>query len=86
LQSLILDVLNIPGIEASSVYQAIHAKGRAQEAREILLSLGQERLGQPDEDVRLKVAAITDRDRLKLLIHRVFAATTWDELLASADE
>jgi hypothetical protein len=44
--------LGIRGIEESSVYQGILAKGRAEEARMILLSLGQKRLGLPDEDVR----------------------------------
>jgi hypothetical protein len=79
-------VLRIRGIEESSVYQGIFAKGRAEEAREILLSLGQKNLGQPDQDVRVRVAAISDPDRLNLLIDRIFDATTWDELLASADQ
>jgi predicted transposase YdaD len=83
-------VLGIQGIEESSVYQGILARGRAEgkaeEAKEILLSLGQTKLGQPDEGVRVRVAAISDPDRLKLLIHRILDATTWDELLASADQ
>jgi hypothetical protein len=119
---MILDILNIPGIEASSVNQCIYAKGyaqgladsraegeakgraegeakgraegeakgraegKAEEAREILLSLGQKRLGQPDEGVRVRIAAISDPSRLNRLIHRIFDATTWDDLLASGDQ
>jgi hypothetical protein len=79
-------ILGIRGIEESSDYQGIFAKGRAEEARMILLSLGQKRLGQPDEDVRVRVAAISDPDRLNLLIHRIFDTTTWDELLTSVDQ
>jgi predicted transposase YdaD len=92
-EEMITMILGIPGLEESSVYQGIFtrgkaegkAEGRAEEAREILLSLGQTRLGQPDEAVQVKIAAIRDPDRLHLLIHRIFQAATWDELLTSTD-
>ncbi len=79
-------VLGIQGIEESSVYQGIFAKGKAEEARMILLSLGPRKLGQPDEQVVTRITAIGDLDRLNILIHRIFDATTWDELLASGDQ
>ncbi len=92
-------ILGIRGIEESSVYQDIFAKGeakgeakgraegraegKAEEARMILLSLGRTKLGQPDEQVLARIAAIGDLDRLNFLIHRILDAVTWDELLAS---
>jgi predicted transposase YdaD len=87
-------ILGIPGIEESSVYQGIFhkgkaegkAEGRAEEARMILLSLGRRQLGQPDQQVLDRIAAIADPDRLHALIPRLFDVTTWDELLASADQ
>src|SRR5206468_2293632 len=73
-------ILGIRGIEDSSVYQDIFAKGRAEgeakgreagraegeveEARKILLGLGRKRLGEPDEPVLARVAGIHDPDRL----------------------
>jgi hypothetical protein len=80
---MILDILNIPGIEASSVYQAIYARGRVKERRESLLRLGRKKWGEPDERVLAQVAAIDDLDRLGLLIDRIFdaLASSWDELV-----
>jgi hypothetical protein len=94
-------ILGIRGIEESSVYQDIFAKGEAkgraegeakgraegevEEARKILLGLGRKRLGQPDERVLALVAGISDPDRLNLLLDRILDVASWDELLATAD-
>jgi hypothetical protein len=61
------------------------ARGRAEEARKILLRQGRKRLGQPDESVLDRIAALSDPDRLDLLLDRLLDVTNWDELLASAD-
>ena len=81
-------ILGIRGIEESSVYQGIFAKGRAEggqieEARRYLLDLGRKRLGEPGDNVLGQVAAIDDLDRLNRLLDRILDATTWEELLAS---
>jgi hypothetical protein len=82
-------ILGIRGIEESSVYQDIFAKGRAEgeleEARTILLRQGRKKLGQPDERVLALVAGIRDRDRLNLLLDRILDVASWDELLATTD-
>jgi hypothetical protein len=95
---MFFDILKIHGIEESSVYQAIfakglaagkaraEAKGKAERARMLLLSLGRRKLGQPDEQVLARIAAVGDRDRLIVLIHRILDASTWDELLAWVDQ
>jgi hypothetical protein len=78
-------ILGIRGIEESSVYQDIYAKGAMEEDRKILLSLGRDKLGPPDERVEAQVAAMTNQERLHYLLHRVLHVSTWDELLASEE-
>lgn len=82
-------VLGIRGIEESWVYQDILAKGRAEggleEDRRILLDLGRDKLGPPDERVAAQLATITDQARLHRLLHGLLRVSTWDELLAAAD-
>ncbi len=79
-------VLGIRGIEESSVYQGILAKGKAEEAREILIRQGRKKWGEPDEQVLTRIAAINDLAQLNLLRERILDATSWDELLASTDQ
>ncbi len=90
-------VLGIRGIEESSVYQDIlakgeakgeargEAKGRVEDAREILIRHGTKKFGPPSEQVKRQVAALSDLERLHDLIDRVLDVANWDELLASAD-
>jgi predicted transposase YdaD len=83
-------VLGIRGIEESSVYQDIFAKGaasgrddgRIEEARTVLLRLGRRKLGPVSEAVEARVTALVDLDRLNDLLDRIFDVTTWDDLLA----
>jgi predicted transposase YdaD len=92
-------ILGIRGIEESSVYQDIFAKGeakglaegraegfaegRTEEARQAVLQLGRKKLGQPDEEVRMRIAAIADVDRLNSLLERILEVASWEELLSS---
>jgi hypothetical protein len=90
-------ILGIRGIEESSVYQGIFAKGeakgrvegqiqgRAEEARDVLLRLGRKKLGQPDEGVRTQVATIDDVDRLNALLERILDVSSWSELLTAPE-
>ncbi len=87
-------ILGIRGIEESSVYQSIFAKGRAEgiaegkaEGRaegmaEAVITIGQNSLGAPDEQIKAAIMGMTDRDRLHRLIARVAKVSTWDELMA----
>ena len=82
---------SIHGIEESSVYQGIYgrglAEGRAEAVmeghRDLLLSLGRDKFGQPPEHVEAEIGALADRERLHQLLHRLLRVSTWDELLAS---
>ncbi len=90
-------ILGIRGIEESSVYQGIfakgvakgraegEAKGRAEEALEALLHVGSKRLGQPDERVQRRLNAIDDLSRLNNLLGRILGVSSWDKLLAVVD-
>jgi predicted transposase YdaD len=87
-------VLGIRGIEESSVYQDIFAKGaasgrdegrdegRIEEARTVLLRQGRRKLGPVSEAVEARITALADLDRLNDLLDRIFDVTTWDDLLA----
>jgi predicted transposase YdaD len=95
-------ILGVRGIEESSVYQDIFAKGEAKglveglvegraeglaegfiegrtdEARQAVLQLGRKKLGQPDDGVRMRIAAIADVDRLNSLLERILEVASWD--------
>jgi hypothetical protein len=83
-------LFGIRGIEESSVYQGILKKGEAkgrvegriEEAREVLLRQGREKLGPPGEKVEAEITALVDLDRLHDLIDRILHVSTWDELLS----
>jgi hypothetical protein len=79
-------ILGIQGLEESSVYQRILAKGRAEEAREILIRHGTKKFGPPNEQFKAQIAALTDLDRLHDLVDRVLDVASWDELVASTDQ
>jgi hypothetical protein len=74
--------LGIRGIEESSVYRGIFNRGRVKGAQEILLRLGQARLGAPGEDIRAEIPSLRDHDELNLLIDRLSEVASWDELLS----
>jgi predicted transposase YdaD len=88
-------ILGIRGIEESSVYQDIFAKGetegraegraegRTEEAREAVLTVGRKRLGEPEGGVIAKLSAIDDVDQLNSLLARAVDVSSWDELLTS---
>ena len=83
-------ILGIRGIEESSVYQDIFAKGEAEgrlkgaieEAGETLFRLGRKKLGPASEAVEAQITALGDLERLNHLLDRILEVSTWDELLA----
>lgn len=80
----------VRAMKESTTYQAILeegevkglARGRAEEARRILLALGKKRLGPPDARVQATVQAIADVDHLEQLTERLLDVSSWQELLA----
>ena len=76
-------------MKESTTYQAIRAEGRtegrAEEARRVLLLLGEQLFRVPaDATARATVEAIGEVERLEELIKRVSRVGSWQELLAAA--
>jgi predicted transposase YdaD len=60
--------------------------GRLEEARQLVLEFGAERLGPPDQYARSIIERLDDHEQLKRLIRDSLTATSWQELLADAPE
>ena len=58
-------------------------EGRMQEARNILLMLGEQQFGKPSARVRQAISAITDADTLEQMVKRLLKASDWNDLLAA---
>ncbi|HTU93583.1 MAG TPA: hypothetical protein VMF69_26115 [Gemmataceae bacterium] len=73
----------------STTYQAIldegraegEIKGRAEEARRLLLRLGRKHLGDAEATIETAVRAITDVEHLELLAERITEVASWQDLL-----
>ena len=59
------------------------ARGRAEEARKILLRLGARRLGPPDADTTAALGAVAEVERLERMTDRLLDPTSWAEVLAT---
>ena len=86
--SLIQQVMQgVGNMKESTFYQMIlqegEAKGRADEARAVLLRLGTLRSGQPDEEIQKSIEAIQDVETIELLLERLLKTESWKELLAA---
>ncbi|MGL6076287.1 MAG: hypothetical protein ACRC8S_19200 [Fimbriiglobus sp.] len=75
-------------LEDSTTYQHILARGLARgltrEAQSLLLKLGGKRFGVATAEIESTIRNISDYDRLQRIADRLFDATTWDDLLATA--
>jgi hypothetical protein len=71
-------------MKESSTYQAILDEGRLEEARRILLTLGTDAFGAPDEGTIARIDSASDHERIEQWICRVRSASTWHDLLGNA--
>jgi len=69
-------------MEESTTYQAIVRRGRAEEARRVLLLQGETKFGSRDEEAGGVIEAINDLQRLEELAVRLLNVNSWKELLA----
>jgi hypothetical protein len=69
------------GMEESTTYQAIVRRGRAEEARRLLLLMGETKFGAPDDNVRAALDSITDVAQLEEVGVRLMSVDSWQELL-----
>lgn len=58
-----------------------YIRGRTEGVRSILIRLGVQRFGPPDEPTEARIAALTDLDRLRELCARTHQVASWAELL-----
>jgi hypothetical protein len=65
----------------SDTYLAIMDEGREAEAKKLILLMGQERFGPPEDAVRTRLQAITNMDRLERLGVQLLRVSSWQELL-----
>lgn len=71
----------VMGMEQSTTYQAIVRRGRAEEARRLLLLQGESRFGPPDAATREAIESMGDLAQLEELGLRLISAGSWQELL-----
>jgi hypothetical protein len=69
------------GMEESATYQAIVHRGRAEEARRVLVLLGEPKFGPLDDETRAALENISDLAHLEKLLVRLMSASSWQELL-----
>jgi predicted transposase YdaD len=69
-------------MEESTFYQSIMAKGRLQEARRLLLRVGEDRFGvAPTPEQQAGIEALADAGRIEELVVRAAHVDSWAELL-----
>jgi hypothetical protein len=71
----------VRGMKDSDTYLAILDEGREDEAKKVILLIGEERFAPADESVKARLNAVTDLDRLERMIRRAAKATSWEEVL-----
>jgi hypothetical protein len=77
-QALFAEVL---GMEESATYQALVRRTRAEEARRLLLMLGETNFGPPDAAVRSALESMDDPAEIEALGIRFVNAGSWQELV-----
>ncbi|HZV08071.1 MAG TPA: hypothetical protein VE999_23515 [Gemmataceae bacterium] len=85
-ESLVQRLLQgISTMKESVTYQAIiregEAKGKAAEARKMILMQGREKFGEPSSEVEAALSVLSDVNRLEDLGVRLLRVSSWEELL-----
>ena len=68
-------------MQESDTYLMILDEGQVFQARKIILIIGEERWGLPEESVKAQLNNIADLDRLERMIRRAVKADNWHEIL-----
>jgi hypothetical protein len=71
----------VRAMHESDTYLAILDEGQEKAIREVILVLGEDRFGQPDDTVKARLQSITDLDRLKRLARQTPKSASWQEVL-----
>jgi hypothetical protein len=68
-------------MQESDTYLMILDEGQKKQAKKVVLLVGEERLGPPDESVKAYLDDITDLDCLDRMILQAVTAASWQEIL-----
>jgi hypothetical protein len=71
----------VRAMQESDTYLAILEEGQEKATRASILAVGEERLGTPDESIRVQLSNITDLARLVRMVRRAAKAASWQEIL-----
>jgi hypothetical protein len=73
----------VRAMHESDTYLMILEEGQEKALREMILLLGEDRFGAPDEAVKARLNGVTDLDRLKRMGRQTPKAASWQEILAT---
>ena len=65
----------------SDTYQMILDEGAERQAKKMILLLGEDRFGTPDESIKAQLNAVTDLERLERMGLKTRTAASWREIL-----
>ena len=71
----------VRAMQESDTYLMILEEGEARHARKAVLLVGGDRLGPPDESVKVRLDGILDLEHLDRMLHRALKAASWQEIL-----
>jgi hypothetical protein len=71
----------VRAMEESDTYLMILDQGQEKHAKKTVLLLGENRLGPPDENIKARLQAVTDLERLDRIILQAATAANWEEIL-----
>ncbi len=71
----------VRAMQESDTYLAILDEGQEKALRNVILALGEDRIGPPDESVKESLNSITDLERLMRIVRQTPKATSWREIL-----
>jgi hypothetical protein len=74
-------IRGVRAMQESDTYLMILDEGQEKALREIILVLGQDRFGPPEESVKASLNNIADLNRLKRIARQTPKAASWQEIL-----
>ncbi len=77
IQLVMRKVMNMVDLEESSTYRAMVAKT----LRSSIVRLGRLKFGEPQEDVTMQLASISELERLRRILDNTIVADSWQQIL-----
>jgi hypothetical protein len=71
----------VKAMQITETYQFILDEGAVKHARQLILKMGREQIGEPTDKQKNKLSAIEDLERLDRIALKVLTAKSWDSLL-----